>query len=263
MTIPTRVSAGVFVVSVLMLAGQPAHLRAGDIVVDDPGRMERTLAITCGGHDGTISISSGVRVTENALPTSAGDRPDVQITVGYSNGISVAYNGTRCAECKWLVFAWRELFATYTGRGELRQAGVATTPNGSYKLTENPARPNYHVDSASSIDPYYEAGGNTNLRTPTSTTIFDQPSPRTSVDQKNPDTSELRSVGHYTAYLVCSGRICGKAFYSVTHRWTPSASGGSWGSGVYQFPQPQAPGTLSQGEKAAFVSQYAGHALPR
>ncbi len=181
MTIPTRVSAGVFAVSFLMSVGQPAPLRAGDIVVDDPGRTEKALAIRCGGHDGTISISSGVRVTETANPTNAGDRPDVRITVGYSNGISVAYNGTRCAECKWLVFAWRELFATYKGQGEVRQAGLATTPNGSYELTENPATPNYHVDSASSLDPYYEAGGNTNLRTPTSTTIFDQPSPRPSV----------------------------------------------------------------------------------
>src|SRR5260370_25804478 len=126
MTSPTRVSAGVSVVSSLMLAGQPTPVRAADIVVDDPGRTQRTLAIACGGHDGTISISSGVRVTETANPTNAGDRPDVRITVGYSNGISVAYNGTRCAECKWLVFAWRELFATYKGQGGVRQAGLPT-----------------------------------------------------------------------------------------------------------------------------------------
>ena len=94
----------------------------------------------------------------------------------YPGGFSVGYEGGVAGDTGWIQFLWSEVVATQADGKEnhVAQGGLPTT-NGVMELTTDPTSPSIVVDSASADSPFYEAGG-VDIRTPSSTTLYDRPS---------------------------------------------------------------------------------------
>jgi hypothetical protein len=142
------------------------------------GRKIQAVSIT---HRGTSAHSGLV----GAPPAGAAGPPvgavevrtgeEVELAPGsrIPNLLAIEYSGALSANSRWLQFVWFELRAT-TPAGPAMVSGSVPTSSGTKPFTTNPASPSWSVDSASTTDPFYEAGF-VNIRNAGSTTIFDAP----------------------------------------------------------------------------------------
>ena len=121
------------------------------------------------------------------------------------NVIALEYSGSLSAQSRWLQFVWFELVAS-TPAGPAAVAGSIPTSSGTLPFTTNAAAPNWSVDSGPT-DPFYESGA-VNLRTTSSTTIFDAPggssvSPLAAgVFRALPTATSVTFRAHFQTYLI-------------------------------------------------------------
>lgn len=224
---------------VLLLAG-PTSVRA-DIQIDNPGTTDKTGKTKCPGHVGDVTAAVGVQshvtVTMNPKPAV-----EVEQTVRFKNMLSLAYKGQGCAACKWYQFVWREKLITHTGKPEAPATGPVSTSGGSYNYTDNPAQPNYNAD-AGAHDPAYEGDDGAALRTPDSTTIYDQPSSSfTEAEKADGTIASMREIAHFNAFLICAKKVCAKISWTVTYTWSPGPGGGTEAGPKYDVSAPDLSG---------------------
>jgi hypothetical protein len=187
--------------------GWIALLHATDVV--DPGKERKKADIDCSGHKGSVVGRDGVHYKEGETD--------------YPNGVSLSYTGTNCPDCCWVQFVWREILVQKKGgQPEPKKATIRTT-GGSYDLTTDPKKPNYHPDSGSRRDPCYGAAFSSKTDKD-STTMFDRPgsaiSSITRDETADDKTDNIESKVHFDAYLVCKGAVCAKVSWTVTYKWT-------------------------------------------
>ncbi|HUX85508.1 MAG TPA: DUF4157 domain-containing protein [Chloroflexota bacterium] len=114
-----------------------------------------------------------VGVPYGSVEVRTGDVVELKDKSRISNLISLQYSGALSGDAKWLQFVWFELTAT-TPAGTAHLTGNIPTSSGNKPFTTDPKAPNWSVDSASTADPFYEAGFLA-IRSPTATTMFDAP----------------------------------------------------------------------------------------
>lgn len=125
-------------------------------------------------HSGEVGRMPGeVGVPYGQVEVRTGEEVELKGGATLPNRIAIEYSGLLSADMKWLQFVWFELVAT-TPKGSVATSATVGTTSGTKPFTTDPKNPNWSVDSASTTDPFYEAGGR-NLRTASSTTIFDSP----------------------------------------------------------------------------------------
>ena len=142
----------------------------------------------------------------------------------YSEAFSLSYKGKQASSTRWLQFIWREIEVDDPTKGTFRLDEPVSTTGGSYRLTTDPAKPSYNTDTASTTDPFYDAGA-VNNRTSEATTIFDQPAPaRAKVDaQFDAGATKVVSRAHFTSYLVRDMSVLEKVNIDV--EWVFNAKG--------------------------------------
>ncbi|WP_448004876.1 hypothetical protein [Agromyces bauzanensis] len=160
---------------------------AADVVPGAPGTEDHAGTVP----GGNVSVRSGADFT---LPGGA----------AYPGGFTVGYEGALAPDTGWIQFLWSEVVATQADGSSafVSQAGLATT-NGTMSLTTDLSSPAYTVDSASKDDPFYESGG-VDIRTPTSTVIYDRPSEFGSIISAQFDGGATKVVerDHFDQFLV-------------------------------------------------------------
>jgi hypothetical protein len=246
----------------VLLLGIAAHAPAAyaDIVIDDGGTQKKSVPIKCGDHEGTVSVNTGVKLTETVKGVIA---PEIEQTIitKYGNAIGLTYKGTNCADCKWLQFVWREVLAT-DAKGEAPVRGKMPTSAGLLPLTTNPAAPSYAVDSGSKTDPSYGATG-ISTTTADSQNMYDQPGPGFPPNlQKDATITKLRSLAHFDAFLVCGGKVCAKVTWTVSWTWTPGPGGGTTTGPTYDVPDPDTSGAKpNDAQMKQLNAQYPGQTV--
>ncbi|NJM91258.1 MAG: hypothetical protein HC863_03155 [Myxococcales bacterium] len=187
---------------------------------------------TC-GSSGSPSGTTGSKVapvtttTSQVTETTAGTttkteavgsgtvtvRTDIKGTFGGSADhlFAFSYKGADAADNHWLQFIHREIIGIHADNTAHAQVGSITTSGGTYKLTTGgtatsngvPGKDNYNTDTASSTDPFYEAGFISN-RTADSTTMYDQPSAADSRVQAAFAAGAKRVISraHFDTYLI-------------------------------------------------------------
>lgn len=140
-------------------------------------------------------------------------RTDIKGTFGGSADhlFAFSYKGTDSADNHWLQFIHREIVGIHADGSAHPQVGSITTSGGSYQLTPGgtattngvPGQANYNTDTASSTDPFYEAGF-INNRTADSTMMYDQPSAAVSRVQAAFAAGATRVISraHFDTYLI-------------------------------------------------------------
>ncbi len=227
--------------------------------VVNQGTEAKKTDINCQGSQGNISIRTGVHYTEGA-----GER-----IANYRNGVSLGYNGTQSANCRWLQFIYRQILVTRRtdGGGETTRpkSGRVRTTGGSYQLTTNPTQPNYNVDSGSSTNPYYEARFSS-IRTGNSTTIYDRPGSGinsfAAAEKRDPKVTKIESIITFDTFLVCNNKICAKVSWTITYTWTPGAGGGTETGPTPNISDPVKPGSLNQRQTDRFKALYPNSTVP-
>lgn len=158
-----------------------------------------------------------------------GEEVEFSPTSRIPNLIALEYSGALAADSRWLQFVWFELTAT-TPSGLARVSGSVPTTSGTKPFTTTPATPSWTVDSGSTTDPFYEATG-VNIRTSSSTTLFDAPGGRSvaslasSVFSSVPAATSVRFTAHFQTYLIQGGAAAYVVGYSASTAFTPGASG--------------------------------------
>jgi hypothetical protein len=188
------------------------------VQVNDEGKELETKFIDCGGHKGKVSVHDGVVLTpldENGKPQEGS-----KAEKGY---ISISYSGTACDDCLMLQFVWREIVLTWKGGKITRMDGVVRSSGQDFRLTTDAEHPIYKLDSASPINPSYEALGKANIDD-NSLTIFDKPSPGNDManfeKSKYEDIVQVDAIAHFDTFLICDGEVCAKVSWSVSDTWT-------------------------------------------
>jgi hypothetical protein len=173
-----------------------------------------TTDIDCDGHKGRISTHIDVGITKPPA-VMGGDEISVY------NGISIGYQGSKCDDCVWVQFVWRELFVTPAGGTPTRKSMRVDTSGGSYELTTDPDHPNYNPDSASRNSPAYEYGGTATVNEE-SDTMFDKPNYEQllkRIAEAEPEDEKILTTGHFDTFLVCDGQVCARVHWDVTQEW--------------------------------------------
>ncbi|GAA4366505.1 hypothetical protein GCM10023152_01650 [Agromyces bauzanensis] len=158
-----------------------------EVVPGSPGTEEHAGTIP----GGKVSVRSGADFT---LPSGA----------AYPGGFTVGYEGALAPDTGWIQFLWSEVVATQADGSSafVSQGGIPTT-KGTMSLTTDPSSPIRTIDSASADDPFYESAG-VDIRTPTSTVIYDRPSEFGSIVSAQFDGGATKVVerDHFDQFLV-------------------------------------------------------------
>ncbi len=171
----------------LYLLNAPAPLPpTADVTVVRPGTEAHAGALA----GGKVSVRTGVDFDVGSTP--------------YPGGFAVGYEGGLATDSGWIQFLWSEIVATQSDgtAAHVAQGGLPTT-NGTMELTADPADPKRVVDSASVGSPFYEAGG-VDIRTPSSTTLYDRPSEFADIMTRQFDAGATKAVerDHFDQFLV-------------------------------------------------------------
>jgi hypothetical protein len=142
---------------------------------------------------------------------------------------TLGYKGTDAEKTRWLQFIWREIEVTRPDGKTDKVDQEITTTGGTYRLTVDPTKPSYNTDTASTTDPFYEAGG-VNNRTDDSTTMLDMPAPALAIVKAQlaePDAAKkptkVVSRAHFTTYLVRDMEVLYKMNVDVEWVFTSDA----------------------------------------
>jgi hypothetical protein len=162
-----------------------------------------TTDIDCDGHKGKVSTHIDVWITKS----------DDEIL---KNMISIGYEGSKCDDCIWVQFVWREIFVTQAdGTRDRRKMHVDTT-GGGYD-TSDPDHPIYNNDSASRISPGYEYAGTAKIDH-NSDTMFDKPNYEKllkRIADEEPGDQKIETIGHFDTFLICHGQVCARVHWDV------------------------------------------------
>lgn len=176
-------------------------------------------------------------------------RHDADFNVGtrrFPAGFVLSYQGPDSQNAHWLQFVWREVVQKDGSNNETAVSGPITTSGGTYDLTPGgtltargtPAENNYNTDTASSSDPFYEAGFAGN-RTADATTIYDAPGAAVTHVQRAfaNGATEVKSRAHFSTFLVQTNRVTYKTETHIEWHYTsatatPSPAHSTGGNGA-------------------------------
>jgi hypothetical protein len=191
--------------ALFFLNAPPPEKPAATATVIKPGTEKHTAKV----GDGDVSV-----------------RTDVESKTGsktYPEGFSIGYTGRKAEDSRWLQFLWSEIISTQADKTEKRASATALGVAGgrSMDLTTDPTAPKYHVDSASTTNPFYE-NRFTNIRTATGTTIYDRPSEFTNVIMKEFDAGATKVVekDHFDDFLIRENKTIYRVSVVVTWEYT-------------------------------------------
>lgn len=158
-------------------------------------------------HTGEVGRAPGeVGVPYGTVEVRTGEEVELKGGTKLPNRIAIEYSGALSADMKWLQFVWFELVAT-TPKGVQRVAATVPTTSGTKPFTTDPTKPDWSVDAATTTSPFYEVGGR-NLRTTSSTTIFDAPGGGSvtpladAVYQSGIGATAVTFTAHFETYLI-------------------------------------------------------------
>ena len=89
------------------------------------------------------------------------------------NIIAISYAGANAPNARWLQFVWFEMNVV-SPKGTVLAAGNIPTTSGTKPFTTT-ASPNWSIDSANGISPYYIESGGAGVRDASLETMFDRP----------------------------------------------------------------------------------------
>jgi Domain of unknown function (DUF4157) len=173
-------------------------------------------AVPVGAPIGGVSVRTG-----EEIELSSGAR--------LPNMIALEYSGSLSADSRWLQFVWFELVANQPA-AQVPVSGNVPTSSGNKPFTTTPASPNWSVDSASTANPFYEAGF-TNIRTRSATTMFDRPGGSSvaplaaTVFNSFPGTIFVTFTAHFQTYLIQTGVAAYVVGYSASTTFLPGNAG--------------------------------------
>ncbi|MEO8455407.1 MAG: DUF4157 domain-containing protein [Sphingomicrobium sp.] len=181
-------------------------------------------------HSGEVGRAPGATgVPTGTVEVRTGEEIELRGGGRIPNVIALAYSGSISANTRWLQFVWFELIAT-TPKGPASVAGSIPTTSGTKPFTTDPSAPNWSIDTDSTTSPFYEAGG-ANLRTASSTTMFDAPgggsvSPLAdTVFNAGVGATAVRFTAHFETYLIQSNRAAYVVRYQASTGLTRNAAG--------------------------------------
>lgn len=241
-----------------MTAAQHASLQAAlaSAYARGPGQSDVTEDGTGGSVCGSSGNPSSQRVapvttaasyvTENAPGNTVhagsvnGGTVTLRHEVDYSSGTSrwpsgfaVSYQGPDSQNAHWLQFIWREIVQKDGSNNVTAVTGPIRTTGGTYDLTSGgtmtapgtPAENNYNTDTASSSDPFYEAGF-TNNRTADASTIYDAPGAAVQIIQRafTNGATEVKSRAHFSTFLVQTNRVTYKTETHLEWHYTSATA---------------------------------------
>lgn len=161
-------------------------------------------------HTGEVGRLPGeVGVPYGQVEVRTGEEIELKGGGRIPNMIALQYSGLLSADMKWLQFVWFELTAP-TPKGLARITGSVPTSTGTKPFTTDPTNPNWSVDSDLTTDPFYEGGGGANLRTKSSTTVFDDPGGGSvtpladAVFNAGVGATSVTFTAHFETYLIRS-----------------------------------------------------------
>jgi hypothetical protein len=194
--------------ALFLLNAPPPAVAAADTTVDKIGTEKLKEKVA----DGEISVHTDVQYTSG---------------VTYTGGYSVGYKGGKASESHILQFIWSEILATKPDGtvDHLADTGLPVTGAVTMDLSPNPATPKYKVDNGGGSTPFYESGG-TDIRTATSTTIYDRPSEFKNIITKQFDkgATKVVEVDHFEDFLVREYKTIYRVSITVTWVYTSKTS---------------------------------------
>lgn len=140
---------------------------------------------------------------------------------------SLEYAGKDADKAHWLQFVSFAMYADVPGTGKVYNTGAISTTSGKKPFSTDKVT-NWSVDSASTSDPYYEAGFS-NVRTPSkSTKIFDMPGGASieplaaqMVTTKAPKATKVTFIATFDTYLVVDGMAKYHVGWNATTEYDP------------------------------------------
>ena len=187
------------------LNAPPPQVPVATATVVKPGTEKHTAKV----GDGDVSV-----------------RTDVEYKTGsktYPGGFSIGYTGGKADDTRWLQFLWSEIISTQPDKTEKRASatGLGVAGGRAMDLTTDPAAPKYHVDSASTTNPFYETRF-TNIRTASGTTIYDRPSEFSNVIIREFDAGATKVVekDHFDDFLIREHKTIYRVSLVVTWEYT-------------------------------------------
>lgn len=190
-----------------------------------PDRITRRGAVA---HTGAVGANAGVAV--GAVEVRTGEDLETDGGAAIANRIALEYSGALSADSRWLQFVWFELVATLPDGTEVRTSDTVSTTSGVKPFTVDPTAPEWSVDSGSTTDPFYDARGR-NIRTSSSTTIFDAPGGGSvtplaaALYAAQPTATAVRFRAHFETFLIQNRRAAYRVTYSATTAFTRAANG--------------------------------------
>lgn len=161
------------------------------VAVHDAGRQDVSVTVDGG------AVEARVKVAYRDLEDLTGE--DV------ISGFSLSYTGRDAARAHWIQFVWREIIFERSGEKPKPLGGTYKTDSGTWPLTTDETKPQWHVDSVSKTVPFYEATGDHNTSAG-NLTVFDDPGAaqdtiKPHMKGRNQPTRVISRV-HFASYLV-------------------------------------------------------------
>jgi len=158
-------------------------------------------------HAGEVGHLPGqIGVGYGTVEVRTGEEIEFKAGAKFPNVIALEYSGLLSGDMKWLQFVWFEMWAN-TPKGSVYSSATVPTTSGTKPFTNNPKSPNWSVDSASTSDPFYEAGF-ANLRTRSATTVFDAPGGGSFAPSADalfkavPTATSVTFTAHFETFLI-------------------------------------------------------------
>jgi uncharacterized protein DUF4157/annexin-like protein len=158
-------------------------------------------------------------------------RTDVEFkAVGttYAEGYSVGYTGGKPEDSRWLQFIWSEIVSTQADGTEKRLSATGLPVSSrTMDLTTDPKAPKYHVDSASTVNPFYESGF-ASIRTAKGSTIYDRPFEFANIIASEFDKGATKVVekDHFDDFLIREYKTIYQVSLVVTWEYTSKTAVG-------------------------------------
>src|SRR5687767_1879432 len=188
-----------------LLNAPPPQVPVATATVVKPGTEKHTAKV----GDGEVSV-----------------RTDVEYKTGkrtLAGGFSIGYTGGKAEDSRWLQFLWSEIISTQADKTEKRVSATGLGVAGGRKmdLTTDPAAPKYHVDSASTTNPFYETRF-TSIRTAKGTTIYDRPAEFANVIAKEFEAGATKVIekDHFEVFLIREYKTIYRVSVDVTWEYT-------------------------------------------
>lgn len=217
-------------------------------------------------RDEPVGAAAGVPVGNVEVRTGE----DVELAPGrvIPNVLAIEYSGALSADSRWLQFVWFEMLVMtppFPDPNPRHVSATIPTTSGTKPFTTNPSSPNWTVDSASTANPFYEAGG-VNIRNASSTTIFDAPGGSSATPiadaafRASPGATWIIFTAHFNTYLVQNDIARFVVRWQASTSFTKDSAGNTRAHAIgYTVHDATDVGGLPSGLRAILHSAYSSH----